>query len=423
MKSKYAIALAISMITMGTFAQKDELKALEKALKSTDDQMIKTSLTNAEKVLANATDAEKAQFYFLKGNAMMLLSKRSPDKGEKLLQASKSYQEVVEIEKKIGKSKFTPQSQSSLVEVQNGLVHQAINDNNASRFSQGTLKLYEAYNINKKDTIYLYYAANGAVNGGDYDTALRYYDELKKMNFSGISIQYYATEKTTGEEVSFDSKTERDLFVKAGTHVKPRQEKTSSKRGEIYRNYALILVEKGEVEKAKIAIAEARKSNPNDASLAISEANLYLDEGDFENYKRVVSELLIKSPNDADLLYNLGVVSSKANNNIDAEMYYLKAIEIKNDYKNAYKNLAILRLEADTKIVDEMNKLGGSASDNKRYEVLRKEREKLFSTVIPILEKVIELDSKDVESKKTLLNLYSILDLTDKYKTLKSTMN
>ncbi len=423
MKSKYAIALAISMITMGTFAQKDELKALEKALKSTDDQMIKTSLASAQNVIANGTDVEKSQFYLLKGNALVALSSRSADKGEKLLEASKAYQEVISSEKKIGKPKFTAQALNSLMTVQGKLVEEAINDNSNKRFNQGTVKLYEAYNINKKDTVYLYYAANGAVSGGDYDTALKYYDELKKLNYSGIGIVYYATEKSTGEEIPFDSKSERDLFVRAGSHEKPREEKLKSKRGEIYRNYALILVEKGEVEKAKLAIAEARNSNPEDNSLAIAEANLYLDAGDLVGYKRLIEEVIKRNPNDADLYYNLGVVSSKASDTSEAEKYYLKAIEINKNYKNAYKNLAILKLEADTKMVDEMNKLGTSAKDNKRYDEIKAEREKLFNSVLPILEKVVEIDPTDLESKQTLLNLYSTLDMTDKYKALKATMN
>ncbi|GGD24868.1 tetratricopeptide repeat protein [Flavobacterium orientale] len=423
MKSKYAIALAISVITMSTFAQKDELKALEKALKSTDDQMIKTSLANAENVLANATDAEKSQFYFLKGNAMMFFSKRTSDKGEKLVQASKSYQEVIEIEKKGSKQKFSAPAKEALTALQAELVDEAIKDNNAKRFKNGTVKLYEAYNINKQDTLYLYYAANGAVNDGDYDTALKYYDELKRLNFSGIAIQYFATEKATDEESEYRSKAERDLFVKAGTHHKPRQQKTTSKRGEIYRNYALILVQKGEVAKAKAALVEARKSNPDDTSLAIAESNLYLDEGDFVSYKKIVEEVLSKNPNDPDLLYNLGVVSSKAGNNEEAEKYYLQVIEINKNYKNAYKNLAILKLDADTKMVEEMNKLGISAKDNKRYDEIKKEREKLFVSVMPLLEKVIELDPKDSETKQTLMNLYSTLDMTDKYKALKATMD
>ena len=77
------------------------------------------------------------------------------------------------------------------------------------------------------------------------------------------------------------------------------------------------------------------------------------------------------------MLYNLGVISSKTNG-ADAEAYYKKAIAIKPDYTNAYLNLAILKLDGEKAIIDEMNKLGTSEKDNKRYEVL-KAKEKEFS--------------------------------------------
>jgi hypothetical protein len=48
-------------------------------------------------------------------------------------------------------------------------------------------------------------------------------------------------------------------------------------------------------------------------------------------------------------------------------------MEIDPKYVNAYINLAALKLEAE-KPIDEMNKLGTSDKDMKRYEVLKKQR-------------------------------------------------
>jgi uncharacterized phage protein gp47/JayE len=49
----------------------------------------------------------------------------------------------------------------------------------------------------------------------------------------------------------------------------------SFKRGEIYKNMALILVDAGKTEEAKKAIEEARAENPEDTSLILTQANLY----------------------------------------------------------------------------------------------------------------------------------------------------
>ena len=96
----------------------------------------------------------------------------------------------------------------------------------------------------------LFYSATYAVNGLDYDKALDYYYQLKALNYSGEGAVYWAVNKTTQKEESFSNKTGRELFIKTGTHEKPRDEKVDSKRSEIYKNIALILVNKGKTEEA-----------------------------------------------------------------------------------------------------------------------------------------------------------------------------
>ena len=280
--------------------------------------------------------------------------------------------------------------------------------------------LYAVYQLDKKDQDKLFYAANYAGVALDYDKALDYYNQLKALNYSGEGTVYWATNKATKTEENFSNKSERDLFIKGGTHEKPRDEKLESKRGDIYKNIALILVEKGKTEEAKAAVADARKENPNDISLIVTEADLYLKINDFENYKRLVNEALEKEPNNVDLVYNLGVVSSNANNIEDAEKYYKKALELDPNYFNANLNLAELKLRGDEKLVAEMNKLGTSEKDNKRYEVIKAEREKNFKSVLPYLEKAVELKGDNEPARKTLLSVYNALEMTDKYKALKA---
>jgi tetratricopeptide (TPR) repeat protein len=122
------------------------------------------------------------------------------------------------------------------------------------------------------------------------------------------------------------------------------------------------------------------------------------------------------------LVFNLGVISYNNNEKVDAEKYYKRAIEIDPKYANAYLNLAILKLEPEKGLIDKMNKLGTSPADNKKYEVLKKQREDVFKSVIPYLEKAVELNDKNADVNKTLLNVYSALDMTDKAKALKLKM-
>ncbi len=422
MKSKYVILASALLISVATFAQKDQIKDAEKALKSGDAQGAITILKDAQNLVANAKDTEQAQYYFVQGNAFLDLANKKVEEGKNLLAAADSYKKLIDIEKASGKQKYSTQAAASITNIKGLLINSAIADTQANKHADGAKKLYEAYELDKKDTINLYYAASTAVNSQDFDLALPMYEELKKLNFSGKGTLYLAVNKANGNEDNFANAKERDLAVKLGTHEKPKTEAIPSKRGEIYKNLALILVQKGRTEDAKKAIADARKANPEDTSLILTEANLYLETKDYDTYKKLVGEALQKDPNNADLVFNLGVISAGAKNNADAEKYYLKAIEINPDYTNAYLNLAALKLEAEKPIIDEMNKLGTSAKDMKRYDVLKAQREAVFKGVIPYLKKANELDPKNEDVSKTLLGVYNALEMTAEAKALKAKM-
>ncbi|MRX70230.1 Tetratricopeptide repeat-containing protein [Flavobacterium resistens] len=420
MKSKYLLLASALLISAATFAQKDQIKNAEKALKSGDAQGAIAILKDAENLVTNAKDVEQAQYYFVKGNAYLDLANKKVEEGKNLSAAAESYKTLIDVEKASGKQKYSTQAASSITEIKGKLINSAIADSQANKHNESAKKLYDAYQLDKNDTINLYYAASTAVNAQDYDTALPMYEELKKLNYSGKGTLYTAVNKISGSEDGFANAKDRDLAVKIGTHEKPKTEAVPSKRGEIYKNLALILVQKGKIEEAKKAIADARKTNPEDTSLILTEANLYLETKDFDTYKKLVSEALEKDPNNADLIFNLGVISANAKNTADAEKYYAKAIEIKPDYVNAYINIAALKLEAEKPIIDEMNKLGTSAKDMKRYDVLKAQREGVFKSVIPYLKKANELDPQNDDVKKTLLGVYSALEMTAEAKALKA---
>ncbi|CAD0008987.1 MULTISPECIES: tetratricopeptide repeat protein [Flavobacterium] len=422
MKSKYVILASALLISVATFAQKDQIKSAEKALKGGDAQGAISILKDAENMVVNAKDVEQAQYYFVQGNAYLELANKSVETGKNLSLSAESYKKLIDLEKASGKQKYSTQAATSITQIKGKLINAAIADTQSNKAAEGAKKLYDAYLLDQKDTINLYYAASTYVNAQDYDAALPLYEQLKKLNYSGKGTSYTALNKISGNEDGFNTANERDMAVKLGTHEKPKTETIPSKRGEVYKNYALILLQKGRTEDAKKAISDARKANPDDSSLILSEANLYLETKDFDTYKKLVGEALQKDPNNKELIFNLGVLSANAKNAVDAEKYYLKVIEIDPNYANAYLNLAALKLEAEKPIIDEMNKLGTSAKDMKRYDVLKGQREAVFKSVIPYLKKANELDPKNQDVSKTLLGVYKALEMTAEAKALKATM-
>lgn len=424
MKIKNLVIATSLIFSVSTFAQKEELKTAEKALKSGNSAEAKAALMQAESLMSNADDSQKAQFYFLKGNICFDLAKKNVDASKNLVDAAKAYNDLLEAEAKSGKSKFSTQAKASLIDVKRELTNSAIADSNDKRFKESAIKLYQAYLLDKKDSIMLYYAAGTAVNAKDYDMALDYYNKLKEINYSGKGVSYSAKSKLTDKDETFNSIKDRDDAVRIGTHTNPKTDQIPSSRGEIYKNIALIYIDKGDIPAAKKSISDARKTNPDDSSLIVSEADLYLKTNDLEMYKKLISEAVLKNPNDAVLFFNLGVISSQSkdeNAKAEAEKNYIKAIEIDPNYKDAYLNLAILKLDGEKAIVEQMNKITGtSAADNKKYDALKAKQLGLYKSALPYLEKAEQLFTGDKDVKSTLLNVYNALDMTEKYKALKA---
>lgn len=434
MKIKHILLTTSLAVSFSVAAQKDELKTLKKIYAKetpslSDMQEYKAAVSKLETLATEESDKVYTNFYksmtplmdviALGKNVtpMQLANAFTPKAIENLATGLNA---TLEYEKKTGKKVYTDDILETITSYKPEMVNIAVALSNAKKFNEAGDVLNSVYLLDTKDADKLFYAASLYVNGKDYNKALKAYGELKKLNYSGEGTLYYATNKTSKQEEQFNNVNERNLFIKSGSHEKPRDEKLPSKRGEIYKNIALILMEQGKTEEAKLAIADARKENPTDDSLILTEADLYLKMNDFTTYSKLVNEALAKNPNNVDLVYNLGVISGNAGKTEEAKTYYKRAIEIDSNYFNAYLNLSELMLRGDEKYVTEMNKLGTSDKDNKRYDVLKKEREKNFKEILPFLEKAVELEPTNEPAKRTLLSVYNALEMTDKYKALKA---
>ena len=217
----------------------------------------------------------------------------------------------------------------------------------------------------------------------------------------------------------FKTRDLRDISVKTKTHTQPFEKLTDSKKPEIVKNIALIYVSQGNNEKALEAMKDARAESPDDVNLLLSEANVYFKMGNTEKFSELLQEATKMDPKNAELQYNLGVISADSGKTDEAKAYYEKAIELDPEYINAYINLSALVLSKEEAIIEEMNGLGTSAADDKRYEELREQRQGIYREAIPTLAKALEIDPESISAAKTLMNIYSILGETDKYKELK----
>ena len=312
---------------------------------------------------------------------------------------------------------------SEINKLETAIITSAIADNESENFSDAAKKLKIVYDINPENNpLYLYYAASSAVNSNDLSLALEYYLILRDIKYEGIETKYYITDVSNETEIEISSETEFNLLKKSKDYSNPREEETESKFPEIVKNIAIIYKQLGQNDMALAAIETARASNPDDVGLIITAANIYFELDDKEAFKLAMSEAIEKEPNNPVLYYNLGVVSGELGEKESARTYYEKSIELDPTNENSYLNLVALILDGEQEIVNEMNSLGTSRSDNLRYDELKITREELYKECVPILKDLIAI-SNDIEAIRTLMNIYGTLGDNPGYMEMKNLLD
>lgn len=412
-KTIFSLAL---LATTSLFAQKSEVKDAQDAIENNDYSSAIAYLKTAAQNKSELNSKWLSKFYLAQGKAhsMKAFSGNSNDMLADIDTAVNAYEEVM----KLGRD--VEDATMAVEELKQNIVNSAINDQKQGENSMAADKLYKVYKMNEEDTMYLYYAASSAVNAQNYDTALDYYNRLMDLGYKGVRTNYIATDIETGENVTFNSKEERDFSVKSDQYTNPKDEVTESVRGEIAKNISLIYIQQEKTEEALEAIEEAKKESPNDIAIIQAEADLHYRLGNLEKYSDLMKLAVEQDPKNANLHYNLGVSAEQLGDIKTAQKYYKQAIELDPEMENAYINMATTTLSKEREIVEEMNSLGTSAADNKKYQKLNEEKKQYYKDALPYLKKAIEINPQNVGAMKTLMNIYYQLGDDDKAEEIKS---
>ena len=366
---KKFVLSATLLLSVATFAQKEELKTLKKiyakeTISVKDLDAYKTASDALNTLAAEESDKVYAKFYAVmyptvelasKGDKATMQDQMKLYNPEFIKQYGAVINETIDFETKSGKKIYSEELIQEKAEFKKGLSALAMNFNNTSKFKEASALFYSLYTFDpKEEGKSLKNASILAVQSEDYKLAQKMYEEYASSDYLNNGFTYYAISKANGKEEEFNSKTERSQFIKLGSHEKPRDVKNASKKFEILKLLALIYSQNNELEKAKLTYTEARKLAPNDEELK---------KGEFQIY------------------YNAG--------------YALLADE--------------------EKIVNEIN----SSRDNaKKYDELVKKRKDMFAKALPDFEKAYSIDSTN-ENLKTILKMtYDIVGQPEKAKTI-----
>ena len=400
------------------YAQKSQIKEALKLMKYGESEQVIAVLSPIEYLISNASNEDKIHFYYLKGTSLVDLANKNINTFNNLSEAIFAFNDLIQVENESNDDKFISQATKSLFEIKTKLINSANEDVALENYTTSSDKFYQAYLIDKKDTLQLYKAAICYRNGSEYNLALQCFEELKGMNYSGNVPVYIAYSKELLKEEYFTTIEERNDKIKNGSHLRPRAE-LISKKAEIYKSIAMIYIQKGYKEKAIKAIAQARNLNNQDPSLAFIEANLYLQTKEYELFDGLAAIIIESNPNNAEVIANFGINCQNEQYYEGAEYYYKKAIETDPKNITAYINLSALLAEKSIKITNKINDMKALSSDKKGYLELKTEREQIVKTIKPYLQKIVSIDPYN-SSVSQLMNSLNFTDNTVSLRALAS---
>ena len=366
---KKLVLSATLLLSVATFAQKDELKTLKKiyAKETISEKDLETYKSTSDALQTLATEeADKvyAKFYKVMYPTVVLASKG--DKAtiqdqmklynpEFIKEYGAVIDETIEFEKKSGKKVYTDELILEKADFKQGINTLALSLNSASKFKEASAVFYSLYTFDpKNEGKSLQNAAILAVQANDYKLGQKLYEELNNSDYLKNGVIYTAINKASGSEEEFNSKEERSKYISLGTHEKPKDSKVSANKSEVLRILSILYTQNGELAKAKETYAEARKLLPNDEELKTGEFNLYFNEG-------------------------------------------------------------YAGLKEEDRLVAEIN---ASTSDIKKYNKLMDERKAMFQKTIPSFEKAYSINPTDANTKSILKMAYEITGQVEKAKTI-----
>ena len=184
--------------------------------------------------------------------------------------------------------------------------------------------------------------------------------------------------------------------------------------------------ENGREAEALETLAEARGLYPREQSLIIEELNIYLTNEEFDKAKENLALAAEQDPTNEILWFSLGSVLDNLGNADEAIEAYKKALEVKADYFDANYNLGALYFNQAVQGINAANDMWKprmTKAESDAQKQLEDDAKALFETAKPYLEAAHATDAEDLETMRSLRDIYArtgdddkMLELTAKIK-------
>ena len=289
--------------------------------------------------------------------------------------AFESYQKALQLD---DKDRFTKSVKIKLTLLVGDLTNQAVAAFNEEKFEKAMksfeeilainqMPAYKTEGTNTVDTVIMFNAGLAAYSAKNYDKAIEYYKEAAKYKYNGaktylaIANSYFQKKDTLG---------------------------------------------------ALQSLQEGLKEYSDNGPLLVEVINVYLHANKIDDAMKYLQIAIDKDPKNSSYYFALGTLYDKLQKTDEATTNYLKAIEFKEDYFDAYYNLGALYYNKGVKQIDVANAIPSNQPD--KYEIEKNKADIEFKKAIPYMEKAHEINPKDKFTMESLKTLYYRLKMLDK---------
>lgn len=334
MKKNFKILLLLLSISIGAYAQKEEIKEAQSYYSKGKTQEALAILKKIEYLIINAPVEVKSDFYFIKGNVYKDLASKNVDAAANFALAVGAYQDVLLYENDSQIYKYAFKASLALKEMKSKLVDGAYNDFKAEKFKESADKSYEVYLFDKKDVRNLFNSASASFAAKDYKSAIKYFEELKRLNYTGEVVIFYATNKKTKQEEAFISMSAREASIQEGLYEKPRNVNPPSKKEEILTFLAFSYMEVNDYCNAEKYYEDALQVNQNCMTCFINLAYVKIQ------FKKELQDLMGTLGNSPAEMQQYDRLDAQKDEIVKSAIPYLKkALNIEPKNESAAKSL------------------------------------------------------------------------------------
>ena len=253
-----------------------------------------------------------------------------------------------------------------------------------------------------------------------FDGSVKMYDVLSKPDTLAMINAALAAENLNRFDEAYD-------------YYKMCADNNYGKGAEMYQSMIRVLNspknENKDDQKILSVIEEGKNKFPNDFVLNVEEFNFWYNKGDNDKAQQALQNAIEADPSNKILHFNIGVTydnlaktEHEAKNHEKAFEYiekavtgYKSAIELDNEYVDAYYNLGALYVNESQEIQSIANDY-----DGEKYEQEMKRGQETMQKGIPFLEKVLTFTPNDKNTLSVLKIIYANMDDMENYKRIKA---